>query len=286
MEAIYAFTHFLAPVLPLAAQTIFEKIGVAPVSAHNLRDDMYNLAPGTPVSLGEILFQKIEVAVPDAAVAVTVASAAAGALDAKAGAGKPKAASAKSSQAAAAAAVEEEALHEVDFSKLELRVGRVQRAWHHETADRLYCEEIDVGAEAGGVRVVVSGLRGHYTMEELQGRLVAVVCNLKESKFQGVMSFGMVLAAKGTAVGGAVGKVELLQVPEGSAVGERLTLQGFAGAFPAALSSARTKKLKVWEAVVPDLHTDDSGAACWKELQLCTSAGICRVDTLVSSPIS
>lgn len=263
LEAIYAFSHFLAPVMPLATQTIFTKIGVAPVSAHNLRDDFYNIPTGTVVTLGEILFQKIEVAIPEAS-----------AVDAKPAAGKAKAGK-------NAAAVEEE-VHEIDFTKVDFRVGSITRVWNHETAERLYCEEIDVGAEAGGVRQVVSGLRAYYSLEEMQDRLVIVVCNLKESKFQGVMSFGMVLAAK-SADGS---RVELLSVPEGSAVGERLTLQGYNGTYPAPLNAARMKKLKAWEAVAPDLHTSETGAACWKELQLVTSAGVCSVATLVSSPIS
>lgn len=265
LEAIYAFSHFLAPVLPLATQTIFTKIGVAPVSAHNLRDDFYNIPVGTVVTLGEILFQKIEVAIPEPS-----------AVDVKATAGKPKPGKAGKN------AVEEEEVHEIDFTKVDFRVGRITKVWNHETADRLYCEEIDVGAEAGGVRPVVSGLRSYYSLEEMQDRLVIVVCNLKESKFQGVMSFGMVLAAK-SADGS---RVEILSVPEGSVVGERLTLQGYIGAYPAPLNAARMKKLKAWEGVAPDLHTDESGVACWKELQLCTSAGVCSVATLASSPIS
>lgn len=270
LEAIYAFSHFLAPVLPLATQTIFTKIGVAPVSAHNLRDDFYNIPTGTVVTLGDILFQKIEVAITEASVADAKPAAGAGG-----GKGKPAKPAPKN------AAVEEE-VHEIDFTKVDFRVGRINKVWSHETAERLYCEEIDVGAEAGGVRVVVSGLRQYYTPEEMQGRLVIVVCNLKESKFQGVMSFGMVLAAK-SADGS---RVELLSVPEGSVVGERLTLQGYSGAYAAPLTSARMKKLKAWEAVAPDLHTDEAGVACWKELQLATSTGVCSVATLVSSPIS
>jgi len=262
LEAIYAFSHFLGPVMPLTAQTIFEKVGTGPVSAHNLKDDFYNLAPETPVSLGEILFQKIEVVAADPAAA-----------DAKAAPTKGK--------GAAKAAVVEEEVHEVAFTQVDFRVGRIVSVKNHETADRLYVEEIDVGAEAGGVRQVVSGLRAYYTVEELQGRLVVVVCNLKESKFQGVMSFGMVLAAKG-----ADGRVELLSVPEGSAVGERLQLQGYEGAYPAPLTAARMKKLKAWEGVAPDLHSGEDGGACWKDLRIATSAGLCSVPTLVNSPIA
>ena len=265
LEAIYAFAHFLAPVLPVATQLIFEKIGTAPVSAHNLRDDFYNLKPGSAVTLGDILFQKIEVAATE----VSEASTKSAPVKGKGGAKN-------------APAVAEEEAHEIDFTKVELRVGRITKIWNHETAERLYCEEIDCGVDAGGVRLVVSGLRPYYTLEQMQDRMVVVVCNLKESKFQGVMSFGMVLAAK-SADGS---KVELLAVPEGSVVGERVKLAGFEGAFPAGLTAARMKKLKAWEAVAPDLRTDEAGVACWKALPLCTAAGTLRADSLVSSPVS
>lgn len=68
------------------------------------------------------------------------------------------------------------------------------QVWNHETADRLYCEEIDVGE--GEPRAIASGLREHCTLEEMQGRLVLVVCNLRPARLAGFMSNGMVLAAK------------------------------------------------------------------------------------------
>jgi methionine--tRNA ligase beta chain len=276
LEAIYAFAHFLAPTIPGATQTIFEKIGTAPVCAHNLRDDFYNLQPGTPVMLGDILFQKIETQTPSAGTSVVEGST-------KSGSSVPVGKGAKGVKGVPSTAGTEEDAHEIDFTKVELRVGRITKVWNHETADRLYIEEIDVGAEAGGVRQIVSGLRPYYSLEEIQDRLVIVVCNLKESKFQGVMSFGMVLAAK-SADGS---KVELLKVPEGSVVGERVKLVGYEGAYPAALSAARLKKVKAWEAVAPDLHADDNGVACWKALPLTTPAGVCTVSAaLASSPIS
>lgn len=59
LEAVYAFTHFLAPVLPIAAQKIFDCLHTEPRSLYNLRSDFYNLAPGTPITVGGILFQKL-----------------------------------------------------------------------------------------------------------------------------------------------------------------------------------------------------------------------------------
>ena len=59
LEAVYAFMHFLAPVMPLVGQQVFTCLNTSPRSIHNLRNDFYNLAPGTPITVGNILFQKI-----------------------------------------------------------------------------------------------------------------------------------------------------------------------------------------------------------------------------------
>ena len=58
-----------------------------------------------------------------------------------------------------------------------------------------YCEQIDVGEETGP-REIASGLRDHYTLEEMSDREVLVVCNLKAANLVGFKSNGMVLAAK------------------------------------------------------------------------------------------
>lgn len=66
--------------------------------------------------------------------------------------------------------------------------------WNHPDADKLFCEEINVGEETP--RQIASGLRDYYSFEDLQDRKVLVVCNLKSSKLVGFVSEGMVLAAK------------------------------------------------------------------------------------------
>jgi methionine--tRNA ligase beta chain len=270
LEAVYAFTHFLAPILPVAAQQIFEHLHTDPVSIHNLKDDFYNLKPGTPVTIGNILFQKIE----DAAGVAAPTPAAEG--KAKGPVGK-KAAPTK-------AAVVEEIQHTIDFTKMDIRVGEIVKVWNHETADRLYCELIDVG-DASGPRQVASGLRKNYTLEQMQNRKVIVVCNLKESKFQGFMSCGMVLAAK--SADGEI--VELLAPPEGSKIGERVFLQGyesFAEQKDGIVWDAnKIKKMKVWEAVAPGLSTNEDGVPTWNSNLLQTSAGPLVAASLKSSNI-
>merc|ERR1719353_2789621 len=80
------------------------------------------------------------------------------------------------------------------FSLLDVRVGKIVEAWPHPDSDKLWCERIDVGEDAP--REIASGLRAYYPeKEELEGRSVIVVCNLKAAKLAGFASNGMVLCA-------------------------------------------------------------------------------------------
>lgn len=79
-----------------------------------------------------------------------------------------------------------------DFAKVELKVGTITECKPHPKADRLLVEQIDLGDE---VRQVVSGIAEHYKPEELVGKQVIVVTNLKPVKLRGVESQGMLLCA-------------------------------------------------------------------------------------------
>jgi len=75
----------------------------------------------------------------------------------------------------------------------EIRVGEVQSVADHPEADHLYVLQVSLGKET---RQVVSGLRKHYAEKSLlEHKKVLVLANLKETKFKGVMSQGMVLVA-------------------------------------------------------------------------------------------
>ena len=84
----------------------------------------------------------------------------------------------KASKAPAKSTAPPEDLPEI--CKLEFKVGLITKVWVHPDADKLYCEEIDVGEE-GGPRQIASGLRPHYSEEEMLGKRVLVVANLKVS---------------------------------------------------------------------------------------------------------
>lgn len=78
------------------------------------------------------------------------------------------------------------------ISTFDLRVAKIVSVEKHPEADKLFIEKIDVGGEE---RTIVSGLVGHYTEEELVGKNIVVVYNLKPAKLRGVLSQGMLLAA-------------------------------------------------------------------------------------------
>ena len=90
---------------------------------------------------------------------------------------------------------EEEKVEEVtidDFAKLQFKVGTIVKCEPHPKADRLLVEQVDLGGE---VRQIVSGIAKHYKPEELIGKQVVVVTNLKPVKLRGVESYGMILCA-------------------------------------------------------------------------------------------
>lgn len=79
-----------------------------------------------------------------------------------------------------------------DFDKLELRVAKVIKAEKHPKADRLLVLQLQVGQET---RQVVSGIAQHYKPEDMVGKSIILVANLKPVKLRGVESQGMILAA-------------------------------------------------------------------------------------------
>jgi methionyl-tRNA synthetase len=80
-----------------------------------------------------------------------------------------------------------------DFAKLELRVGKILHCEQHPKADKLLVLKVKVGPEE---RTIVSGIRQWYKPEELVGKKVIIVANLKPVKLRGIESQGMILSAE------------------------------------------------------------------------------------------
>jgi methionyl-tRNA synthetase len=91
-----------------------------------------------------------------------------------------------------------------DFAKIDLRVCKVLSCEKVKKADKLLKMEVLVGAEK---RTVVSGIAMHYTPEEMVGKQLVLVANLKPAKLRGIESQGMILAASHN------GEMKILEVP-------------------------------------------------------------------------
>lgn len=152
--------------------------------------------------------------------------------------------------AAPAAAVEEAP---IDAGRLDMRVGKIVEVSRHPDADALYLEKIDVGEP--NPRTIISGLVRFVPIEEMQNRMVVVLCNLKPAKMRGILSEGMVMCAS------TPDKVEVLAPPAGSVPGDLVHVEG----YPRAADPVMNPKKKIFETVAPDLHTDGQLVACYKE---------------------
>ncbi|KAG5844939.1 hypothetical protein ANANG_G00133480 [Anguilla anguilla] len=157
----------------------------------------------------------------------------------------------------------------VDVSRLDLRVGRIVTARKHPDADSLFVEEVDVGEAA--YRTVVSGLVKDTPLEQLQNRMVVLLCNLRPSKMRGVLSQAMVMCATSQQ------RVEILDPPSGAVPGDRVTFQSFPGEPDKELNP----KQRVWERVQADLRTDGKCVATYQGAAFeVRGKGLCKSQTM------
>ena len=162
-----------------------------------------------------------------------------------------------------------------DICKLEFKVGVITKVWVHEKADKLYCEEIDVGEATP--RQIASGLRPHFSLEQMLGQRLLVMANLKPKNLVGFKSHGMVLCAAETLPDGSE-KVEFVEPPAGAAVGEVVTFDGLPKPEP--ISAAQVDKKKVLQAVADGMKTTEDCVAVYETHKFMTSAGPCTVKTI------
>lgn len=107
---------------------------------------------------------------------------------------KKKPAPVEKAESGKSAEDEEDGLLDIaDFARAELRVAEVLEAEKVDGADKLLKLQIDTGKDK---RQIVAGIAEHYAPEEIKGKRVIVVANLKPAKIRGVESQGMLLAAK------------------------------------------------------------------------------------------
>jgi len=191
---------------------------------------------------------------------------------------------------------------------IDLRVGHILKAIKHPEADSLYVSTIAMGDKPGTddttevdgqvCRTVCSGLNGLVPLEDMQGRKVVVVCNLKPVKMRGIKSSAMVLAASPRIKEGEVddhkGPVELVNPPADAKAGERVYFEG----WQADPEKVLNPKKKIWETFQPGFTTTadlevafDAGVV--KELEgkeglgklVTASGGVCKVSSLTGAQV-
>ncbi|CAD7926137.1 unnamed protein product [Amoebophrya sp. A120] len=271
LEAVYVLAHFFAPFIPRAAEAIvIEKLQQKNAVAYgDLKPLGQNLKEGAPVGSTSILFQsfsaeQIEIMTTTMSLEqpAPVAKAAAAPAVAKAqpkqgGKGGDNAAKEKKPKEKKAAGPAAPAL-DMDqplYSRLDLRVGKIVEVENHPDAERLYVEKIDVGEAEP--RTIISGLREHYTLEEMKGRQIVTICNLKPAKMRGITSHGMVLCAKTED-----GKVQFAALPKDCKPGDHILVEGDS-AERKPWDGKQVDKHQVWADASKLMRTDGAGVPCF-----------------------
>lgn len=260
LEAARIVSVILSPMVPRVSGKVYQQLGFEQGTYATIQwshTAWRDLPPGQAIPEPEGVFKRIEAKVDEEADALKAAAVQA-------------AAKTKAAKKQAGGAVEV-----ADILRVDMRVGKILSAAPHPDAESLYVEMIDVGDVAP--RQVVSGLAKYMPVEDLVGKKVVVLCNLKPAKMRGVESAGMVLAA-GTDV------VELLQPPEDATVGELIKVEGGEDPTPDEMLKSKSAQ-KVWDRVAEKLATNDKLEATYDGVPLVTSKGPCTVATLKGSPI-
>jgi methionyl-tRNA synthetase len=163
LEALRCIAVFITPFIPDTAKRLLVHLGMEDPENQDFStlQDWGRLPPGNPLKKIEALFPRIEV----------------------------KKEEKMESQAKAAPTFKPEIAYE-DFEKIDLRVAKVLEAELVPKSSKLLKLKIDLGEE----RVIVAGMGKDYKPEEIVGKMIVVVANLKPTKLMGVESRGMLLA--------------------------------------------------------------------------------------------
>lgn len=215
-EALRIEALLIAPFLPRTGQKMWEQLGQeGQVLEHGLQATAWGgTKEGTRVMGGDPLFPRLDVEEVLDALARENEEQEGSASQA------PPETRAKEQPKTASKTTKEQAgsvdgLITIDeFSKVELRLARILEADKVQGADKLLKLQVDLGDEK---RQIVAGIAQHYTPEQLVGKTIVVVANLKPAKLRGEISQGMLLAASD-----ASGRLSLVTVdddlPAGSIV--------------------------------------------------------------------
>jgi methionyl-tRNA synthetase len=184
-DALRVVAVLVDPVMPEAAERIRRMLGLQQEQWSDLRPN--TLGAGTRLGAIEPLFPRIEKTVEELRTMTTD-----GEQKPIGGAGTVSAPGATQAVGAGVTSAEDNRISIDEFMKVELRVAKVLEAEAVPKSKKLVKLKVDVGNEQ---RTVVAGIAEAYQPEQLVGRTIAIVFNLKPAKLMGIESNGMVLAA-------------------------------------------------------------------------------------------
>lgn len=178
-----------------------------------------------------------------------------------------------------------------DLRRPALRAATILEAGPHPEADSLLllkvdCGDVGEGGDAGEPRTVVAGLAGKISMDDLIGKKVVAMTNLKPARMRGIDSEAMLLAASDGNEENE--KVELLTVPDSVPNGELISFEGKDPSEPDAMMKSKGA-LKVWDRVKEGFQTNGEGEAIFsmegKTHRMMTSGGPIKTASLQNADI-
>ncbi|MDC0708593.1 methionine--tRNA ligase [Stigmatella sp. ncwal1] len=206
-DVVYLLGALLAPVIPRVTDKLFAQLGAPPLTFVSLETARYPLLDRSrPIGTPEPLLPRLEEERVNAII-TTPAAESAKEGSAEASSGAPQKGEKKADKAAkkpaevpvtqaspgAGAGAGSGDIDYTDFAKVILKVGHILACERVPEADRLLKLSVDVGEATP--RTIVSGIAEAYTPEQVTGRKVVVVTNLKPRKLKGIESRGMLLTA-------------------------------------------------------------------------------------------
>jgi len=184
LEALRIIAILLFPFMPDSAGDILIRLGIEDIESQNFDSicTWGGLSEGNVLTRGKSLFPRVEHEKPEDAPAEKLTN------------------------------IKEEIPFR-DFAKIDMRVARVVEAERIRNSDKLLKLKVDVGEE----RTIVAGIGKSYRPEDLVGKKITVILNLKPAKLMGVESHGMLLAAD------AGDKISLASFDDDAAVGTKIS---------------------------------------------------------------
>lgn len=175
-ESIRIIATLINPVMNTTAKGIYEQIGITgqdELTNWESTNEFGLIKPGTKVCKGQSLFPRLDIEKEVAELEELFSE--------------------KTEVTEEVAPLEhKEEITIDDFDKVELRIGKILSCEKHPKADKLLVSQVKLGPET---RQIVSGIAKWYKPEEMVGKNVTVVCNLKPVKLRGVESQGMIICA-------------------------------------------------------------------------------------------